>query len=233
MQNKSLLCLSAFYYFFFSPPFSWHVCNFGIQRQIGRAPKSTCPFSWFLPSTHKCPTLFPPASPAGGDPKDGSHPSPSTLNPPAHLSKQQKRVEPNVWHGGFPPLLLAKCLFSVFKDTLTRHVELTSFINIHLPQFGSATGKNMYRSGLHILAQLIAFFSLFLPLRLLQQLCFFLPLSPADSEETHPHTQNNSFRDMHHPSKCEKRSRKHFLGKYRNDTHYFKKCEHLKCDTLR
>lgn len=169
----------------------------------------------------------------GGDPKDGSHPSPSTLNPPAHLSEQQKRVEPNVWHGGFPPLLLAKCLFSVFKDTLTRHVELTSFINIHLPQFGSATGKNMYRSGLHILAQLIAFFSLFLPLRLLQQLCFFLPLSPADSEETHPHTQNNSFRDMHHPSKCEKRSRKHFLGKYRNDTHYFKKCEHLKCDTLR
>jgi len=54
----------------------------------------------------------------------------------------------------------------------------------------------MYGSGLHILAQLIAFFS-FPPLRLLRQRFFFFPPPPlADSEETHPHTQNNSSRDI-------------------------------------
>lgn len=61
----------------------------------------------------------------------------------------------------------------------------------------------------------------------------FFPLSPADSEETHPHTQNNSFRDVHQPSKFERRSHKHLAGKHQNARYYFKKKEEMRACKMR
>lgn len=137
------------------------------------------PFLGFLPNTHEYPpSLFPPLSPARGD---TPRTDPILCPPHQRTTPSNKRLEPNVWHRVSPRFAFPQTVyFTVFKDTLTRHVELTSFINIHLPQFAERYGENTYRSGLHVLAQLMAFFSTLSSLSFLPPpFCsrFFLPLS--------------------------------------------------------
>lgn len=118
-QNKSSLRLSAFFF----PP-SFIACLQFWHPKANRPHSEVCALLLVLSSPHtQTPVLFPPLSPARGDPEDGAHPSPSALNSPAHLSEQQKRVEPNVRHLASlptppPPPPPQKCLFSAFKRHL-------------------------------------------------------------------------------------------------------------------
>lgn len=126
----------------------------------------------------------------GGTPRTDSIPCPPHFTHQRTSPSCTRELNPTCAARVSSFFLLSKCLFSVFKDTLTRHVELTSFINIHLPQFGKIRAEEgctfWHSSLLSFLFFSFAFRN--------GVLVFFLPLFPAD-EETHPHTQNNSFQE--------------------------------------